>query len=259
MWRLIKTIFHRGWLVIYSYFAWMRKYAKKPSKYPMDIRYKKLRNLILKINKSFKVKLIVTGLENIPDSTFCCVANHMSGFDPLAFIAANPVPTTFVAKKELEHIPFISKCVKGLEGDFLDRDDLKQSLKLMLNVQKDLKENKHNWLIFPEGTRIKDQMGLVGDFHSGTFRAPMRANATIVPVALYGTFRVIKFKKKFKKYPVFVSFLKPITPEEYQSLTTEQVSQLAHDSIQKEISFSLRKKDQQIMMEDKKYIFNKII
>ena len=59
--------------------------------------------------------------------------------------------------------------------------------------------------------------------------------------------------------PVFVSFLKPITPEQYQNLTTEQVSQLIHDNIQREISFNLRLKDHQLMIKNKKYKFNKII
>ena len=82
-----------------------------------------------------------------------------------------PFVSLLPMEKELEDKPFAGKVITGIDGLFLDRNDLKQSLRIMMKVEDDLKNRKDkNWIIFPEGTRNKDPMKNVKEFHHGTFR-----------------------------------------------------------------------------------------
>lgn len=240
----------------------INKYVKKPEKYPFDVRYKNLSKTVYKVAKGLRVIYDITGLENLPkDSKYCMMSNHISSFDPLAMLSILENPTTFVAKKEVEDFFVIGNAVKSVDGLFMDREDLKQSLKVMLKVQSDLKEGNRNWLIYPEGTRLHDSLKLVGEFHSGTFRAPIKANVPIVPICIYGTNRVLKLKPEMKKYVISISILPPIFPDDYHGLTTEEVASICHSNIQQELTYNVRIRNHKAMSKynKKKYKFNEII
>lgn len=249
-----------GFPILRDYFLWMRKHAKHPEKYPFDIRYKKVRKLLLTLNKGFNADIHIEGLENLPEETCCIVCNHLSAYDPLALICAMEKPCTFVAKKELENKPFAGKVIKGIDGLFLDRKDLKQQLRIMMKVEADLKKKEKNWIIFPEGTRNKDALKNIPSFHHGTFRPAVKAGVPIIPVAIYGSFRILKRKPTFKKYPIHIKFLKPIYPNEYQNMSTQQIAEICHEMIEKAVSFDLRKKDHLEMTKCcKNYKYNEIL
>ena len=256
-----RAVLIAGGPILWDYFAWMRKFSKKQDQIPFPIRYNKLRKLLKTLSKGFNVTYHVEGLENIPEETSYIVANHLSAFDPVALLCVMDKPATFVAKKELENKPFAGKVITGIEGLFLDRQDLKQSLRIMMKVEADLKERKDkNWIIFPEGTRNKDPIKRVKAFHHGTFRPAVKAGVPIVPVAMYGTFRVLKRKPTFKQYPVWIKFLKPIYPEEYKDMSTQEIADLCRDKIEQVISFELRKKDHEEMKKHcKNYKFNEVL
>ena len=256
-----KAVCVAGGAIIWDYFAWMRKYAKHPEKYPFSVRYKKVQKLLQRLSRGFNVDFHVEGLEKLPEETSCIVSNHLSAYDPVSLIAVMDKPCTFVAKKELLNKPFAGKIIKGIDGEFIDRDDLKQSLRLMMKVEDDLKNHKEkNWIIYPEGTRNRDPMKNVKEFHHGTFRPAVKANVPIIPVATYGTFRVLKRKPAYKKYPVWIKFLDPIYPEDYKDMKTPEIAKMVEERIEQAISFDLRKKDHVEMAKiDKKYRFNKII
>lgn len=255
-----KAVLYAGGPILWDYFAWMRKHAKNPEKYPFEHRYKKIQKLLKQLSKGFNVEYYVEGMEKMPEETCYIVSNHLSAYDPVALICVMDKPCTFVAKKELEKKPFAGKVITGIEGLFLDRQDLKQSLRVMMKVEEDLKKNNNkNWIIFPEGTRNRDQMKNLKEFHHGTFRPAVKAGIPIQPVAMYGTFRVLKRKPAYKKYPVFIKFLDPIYPEQYNGMSTQEIAKLCQDKIEQAVSFDLRKKDHLEMPKyAKKYRFNKI-
>lgn len=246
--NVIKTILLQGPRIIVSYFLWMRKYAKKKEKYHIKLKYNRLRKLCLRIFKSLNGELDVKGLENVPHQTVCFVSNHINLSDPLIYIVALNAPTTFVCKKEIASYPFVAKCVEDIEGEFIDRNNLKESLRTMMKVEASLKEGTKNWLIFPEGTRNKDSRALLLDFHHGTFRAPMKAEVPIIPCAIYGTHRLVSKKYKFKKYPVYLEFGKPLMPEEYKSMSTVEVANMMHSKIQQMMSYHARQEDKKALV-----------
>lgn len=262
MFHYTKAVLRAAPSIFVTYFFYLKRWAKNIAKYPRELRFSKLRQLSKKIVRALNIELNVFGLENLPtDSNFFLVSNHMSICDPLPYIVSHEKPVAFVGKIELLKTPFVPAAMKVIESDFIDRDNLRQSLKVMLKVEEDLKKHEKSWMIFPEGTRIRDQLMRVAEFHHGTFRPAIKANVPIVPAAIYGSFRVLKKKPQFKKYPVSVSFLKPLTPEEYQGMNTSDVAALLRDNIQREITYHLRPLDHKIMSEskDKSYRFTQVL
>ena len=258
----IKAVFRVGGKILFDYFAWMRKYSKHPEKYPYELRYQKLRKLLVKLSNAMDVEYHVEGLENLPEGKCLIICNHLAAYDPLALISIMEKPVTFVAKKELTKAPFVGRIIKSIEGLFIDRKDLKQSLRVMMKVEESLKgDDIQNWMIYPEGTRNKDPMKNMNRFHHGTFRPGTKAGVPIVPVAIYGTFRVLKAHPDFKKYPVHIKILKPVMPDEYESIATPDLAAMVQGMIQREVDFDLRKKDHLEMKKigSKHYRFNQIL
>ena len=200
MFHYSKALLRVGPRIIATYLFRIKKWARHLDKYPRELRFAKFRYLIKKICDALQTDIEIFGLENLlTDRNFCMVCNHMSAFDPLPCMVAYPKPLTFVGKKELSKAPFVPKAMKVIEGEFIDRDDLRQSLKVMLKVEDDLKKGEKSWMIFPEGTRIRDQLLPVGDFHHGTFRPAIKAKVPIIPAAIYGSFRVFKKRPQYKR------------------------------------------------------------
>ena len=241
--NLIRAVFKAGWRIPLCYIAWMKRYANHPDKYPIDLKYRKLRKIVTQVTYGLDMDVIVSGKENVPNVTCAYFSNHIAAVDPLPIITTLERPMAFLAKTELEHTPIASTGIKDIEGLFLKRDDLKQSLRTMMKIEEELKSENKNWLIFPEGTRNKDDRANLLEFHHGTFRPAMKAGVPIVPIAIFGTQRVFDKVSKFKKYPVHLTFLKPILPEEYKDLSTQDVAALVQSRIQAELEYKSRKKD----------------
>ena len=238
------------------------RWAKHLDKYPPELRFPHFKDIAKRVADALNVDLEVFGLDNLPkEGNFFMVSNHLSAFDPIPMLMTVNYPTAFVGKMELTKVPLLKTAMKALEVECIDRDNLRQSLKVMLKVEEDLRKGQKSWMIFPEGTRIRDQLLPVAPFHHGTFRPATKAGVPILPVAMYGGFRVFKKKPQFKKYPVSISFLKPMMPEDYEHLHTSDIAEIMHDEIQREITYHLRPLDHKIMSEakDKKYRFNQIL
>ena len=98
-------------------------------------------------------KVTVIGEENVPkDQAVLYVANHRSYFDILLTYSRCPIRTGYVAKKEMEHYPLLSNWMHNLYCLFLDREDIKQGLKTILQAA-DYVKSGISVCIFPEGTR----------------------------------------------------------------------------------------------------------
>ncbi len=260
MWHILRAALLMAPRIIWSYFAWMISYSKKKKNIPVEKRYKVTRKIITKACRALKYETMVQGKENIPEGVCCFFSNHQGAADPLTYFDALDKPITFVAKKEIEKLPFVGKVFSSDLGLFLDRADLKQSLRVMMKVQDSLSRGEISWVIFPEGTRNRDHMGLLLPFHHGTFRPAMKAGVPIVPTVVYGGFRILNTKHNYKRYPTYIKFLPAIYPEEYQGKTTEEVASIVQSRVQKELSFVARKIDHERMLKlkDKYYRVNRI-
>lgn len=200
-------------------------------------RYFAMQNLIRGLLKRLKVEVIVNGLERLPTSpSYLLCPNHQSFMDALCLISVSDQLTSFVAKKESAKYVLVGKVISILEGKFLDRDNLRQEIKVMQSVKQSLREDNIKWAIYPEGTRSKDKDFKLNEFKPGAFKMAMSTGVDIYPVAMWGSFRILNPKhNKLKKQPVFISILPPLTQSDYENLSTVEVSAIVQSRIENEI------------------------
>ena len=212
-----------GVMIIFYDLFFFKPYARHPEKYPLEKRYRRLRELTLAILKSFKVELHVEGKEYLTPKDgekTLFVSNHLSEADPLILIALSEKPISFVAKEESMKMPFVGTCIRILQGVPIDRHNLMNQLseiKKIVNFIKD--EDTPNVVIFPEGTRNKHPENPCLEFKGGSLKMAYMGKVSITPISLYGTFRVLSLKHFLRRYPVYVKIDKPISKEEYTSIT----------------------------------------
>lgn len=128
----------------------------------------------------------VEGLENIPKDTACVfVCNHRSYYDIPLLLACLNKPYGILAKEELEKIPLLNRWMKLLGCVFVQRDDVRASVRA-LNDATAIVESGKSFVIFPEGTRYKGEEGGAGEFKAGAFRIAIKTGAPVVPVAMTG-------------------------------------------------------------------------
>ena len=171
------------------------------------------------------VKTTFKGFENIPkDQPVLFVANHQSMFDIIIVYGHLPYLTGFVAKDSLKKVPLLSTYMKRLYCVFLNRNDLRAGLQMILTACDHIRSGV-SILIFPEGTRNRsgDETAL-GPFHDGSFKIAQKTGCPIIPISVNNTSKV--FEDHFpsiKKAPVVVEFGEPVsfadlTPEERKNI-----------------------------------------
>ena len=157
-------------------------------------------------------RVTVIGEENVPkDQAVLYVANHRSYFDILLTYSRCPGRTGYVAKKEMERYPLLSNWMRNLYCLFLDREDIKQGLKTILQAA-DYVKSGISVCIFPEGTRNKnsDELDML-PFHEGSFKVAAKANCPIIPMAISGSADIWEAHfPKIKKTHVILEYGKPI-------------------------------------------------
>jgi 1-acyl-sn-glycerol-3-phosphate acyltransferase len=158
-------------------------------------------------------KKTVIGLENIPkDEAVLYVANHRSYFDIIVGYTSVPNLTGFVAKKEMQKVPFIRVWMRYLNCLFLDRDDIREGLKMVLDGVALVKNGYSIW-ISPEGTRNQGKDLL--PFKEGSLKIAEKSGCAIIPVALSNTDAQLEKQTPWvKSAHVIIEFGKPIYPKD---------------------------------------------
>ena len=162
------------------------------------------------------VKITVLGDENVPkDTPVLYIGNHRSYFDILLTYVRCPIRTGYVAKKEMEKWPLLSNWMRYLHCLFLDRNDIKQGLKTILDAVEKVKSGI-SICIFPEGTRSKNENELdMLAFHEGSFKIATRAKCPVIPIALNNTADIFEAHlPRIRPTHVVIEYGKPIYPEE---------------------------------------------
>lgn len=203
----------------------------------LTLRYNQARNLLTGLNRRLRIEIIPTGLQRLPaDPSFVMTPNHQSFMDSLCLIQFMEQQAAFVAKKETKNFILVGKVLTSIDGVYLDRDNLRQEIKLMQEIRTSLKTENKKWVIFPEGTRSKDVDHRVGEFKPGSLKMAMSAGVDIYPVAMWGSFRILNFKENsLKKFPVFIHIFNPITPEMYEGMTTSELAPMIRNMIQEKL------------------------
>ena len=226
--RIALMVIRNFWKVPGAYWR-LCHYAKHTEQYEEQEKYKHIQYIFQTAIQSGNIDLKVYGQEFIPkENGFMLYANHQGLFDILAIIATCDNPIGAVLKKELYSIPFIKQLVDCTFSFPMDRDNVRQSLTVIRDVIKEIKKGR-NYLIFPEGTRSRQENRLL-EFHGGSFQCAIKTKCPVVPVALVDTYKVFD-KKGSRQVQVQIHYLPPVLYEEYQGLTTTQLAELVHSRI----------------------------
>ena len=230
--RIIMMVFRNLFLVPYM---WIRLcyHASHVDKYKEEQHYELLKYITHRANKGGNVTIDAYGVENIPDENgFMFFPNHQGLYDVLAILDVCPKPFSVVAKKEIANIQFLKQVFACMKAYMIDRDDIKQSLQVIINVTNEVK-NGRNYLIFPEGTRSKNGNELL-EFKGGSFKAATKAKCPIIPVALIDSFKPFDTNTT-SQVTVQVHFLKPLYYEDYKDMNTKEIAALVRERIQSTI------------------------
>ena len=215
----------------------LSRYAKHPERYPEAERWAHVQKIMSWVVQTGNVDLQVYGKENIPqDGSFMLYANHQGMFDVVALAATCDRPLGAVYKKELKNVPVLKQILESTLSFDMDREDVRQSLTVIQNVIKEVQSGR-NYLIFPEGTRSKNG-NVMGEFHSGSFRAAVKAKCPIVPAAFIDSFKVLD-QRGSAPVTVKMYYLEPIRYEEYASLKTVELAELVKGRIANTIEAGL--------------------
>lgn len=213
---------------------WLFRYSNKRHTFPKERKYAFIRKVLPRITGRGKVKMIVKGVDKLPkEENFIMYPNHQGLFDTLTMLQKIPVPFSPVVKKECEHTFLLSNVLRCLEAEFMDREDIRQSMKVIQSVAARVK-NGENFVIYPEGTRSRQGNNML-EFKAGAFKAAMIAKCPIVPVALIDCFKPFDIPS-IKKVTVQAYILEPIPYEEYSGLKSHEISAIVQERIRQKIT-----------------------
>jgi len=164
--------------------------------------------------RSFGVKLLVDGIENIPEEPSIIMYNHQSSFDILAFCAGLPFEWRAMMKKEVARMPFVGWVPKLSGHYFVARDGSSRDSSEIRKIVQRLK-NGPSVLIAPEGTRSKD--GKLLPFKEGGFMIAMISKVPVVPMVISGGNNILP-KDSFRLNPGYMN-IKILPPIYIESLS----------------------------------------
>ena len=212
--RIIMMVL-RNILLVPWMWAKLCYHASHVDKYTEEEHYRMLQFITHRANKGGNVTIDAHGLENIPEENgFMFFPNHQGLYDVLALVDVCPKPFSVVAKKEVENVPFLKQVFKCMKAYMMDRNDIRQSLQVIVNVTNEVK-NGRNYLIFPEGTRNRNESELdLLPFHEGSFKIATKAGCPIVPIAIHNSAGIFEAQfPKMRPAKVIVEYGEPIYPD----------------------------------------------
>ena len=144
--------------------------------------------------------------------------NHQSNFDIIALLKGIKRRHGYVSKKELDHIFLLSDAMRLIKCEFMDRTDVRQSVKVISSAAKTAATG-HLMVIFPEGTR--EINASVGTFKAGSFKLAQKAKAAIIPITIFNSYEV---EKRFpRRTKIKIKVHQPMTYDMYSHLSTNEI------------------------------------
>ena len=144
------------------------------------------------------VRIVVRGEERIRDPRgILYLANHASMFDIWALMGWLPGQLRFVGKKEINYVPVLGWLWKYSGNIPIDRKTPKKYMESLEKARRTIVDG-NCIVMYPEGTRTPD--GRLQEFKRGPFSLALKAGATIVPVTINGSYRLMR-KGSFRIEP----------------------------------------------------------
>lgn len=178
-------------------------------------------------------KVIAIGEDRIPtDTAVLYVGNHRSYYDIILTYLRVPRLTGYVAKKEIEKVPILKNWMRNLHCLFLDRKDIRQGLKTILEAV-ELVKSGISVTIFPEGTRSREPDVML-PFHAGSFKIADKGDVPIVPICIVNSSALWEDQfPRMKKATVIIEYCEPIYMKDLSKEDKKNIADYVSDIIQK--------------------------
>ena len=161
------------------------------------------------------------------DQPVLYIGNHRSYFDVVVSYALVPNLTGYIAKKQILKVPVLGQWMKNLDCLFLDRDDLRQGMEVILEAIEKIR-NGISICIYPEGTRNNTDQTLL-PFKKGSFKIAQRTGCALIPVTVNNT------RDIFESHPWYIRpqhvIIEYGTPIYYNKLEKEDQKNI-HETVQ---------------------------
>ena len=219
-----------NFIKIVVYYPKMVYMAFHREKYTEDQMYDYCLKMITFAIEESRLRVESYGLENIPEKDgFYICSNHQEKFDPLAIWYTFPRHVGVILDDAVTHRPFIREVCRLIKSKRLHKRNTHSVVKAYTEITKDLKAGE-NYMVFPEGG-YEQEPGKLGEFMPGSFKSPQRAHCPILPVAIVDSYKI--FDRGFHTTaPIQVHYLKPISPDEYDGMSTCEIAELVKARIQ---------------------------
>ncbi|MDB4951677.1 MAG: plsC [Gemmatimonadetes bacterium] len=154
--------------------------------------------------------VVLHGEEHVrADGARVIVSNHVSWFDVFALASVVPGPYAFVAKKELEAVPFFGRAWKAAGHVSIDRSDRSKAIASLRRAGERIRAERSAVIIFPEGTRSRT--GRLQPFKKGAFMLAVEAGVPVVPTVVVGSYDIMRPDTwKVRPSTIHLHFCEPI-------------------------------------------------
>ena len=175
-------------------------------------------------------RVTVEGLEKVDTAKAqVYVVNHLSALDVPVLYQNLPFQFRILAKRELFRYPFMGWHLRRSGQIPVDLENPKKSIRSLNHAVDAIKSNMA-LVIFPEGGRSEN--GQLQPFMGGAFFAAIRAQASIVPMALVGTYETLKMNTwHIKPRPIRLLVGDPIPTVGLKVRDTEALAQKAREVV----------------------------
>ena len=186
VWETIYGIYAAGVFFVWLVLSWLLVLVMPPGRAAARMASAALRLYFRLIG----CRIHMEGEEHVDAYGACIyVSNHTSYFDVPAVMALFKTNYHFLAKNEINDMPFVGTFLRKLGHFAFERSKLRARSRQAEQMEKALLRGE-SLFVFAEGT-FTAQPG-VRPFQLGAFRAAVRTGRPIVPVVLRGTRRFLR-------------------------------------------------------------------
>ncbi|SPO31876.1 related to SLC1 - 1-acyl-sn-gylcerol-3-phosphate acyltransferase [Ustilago trichophora] len=186
------------------------------------------------------IRFIVEGEEHFSStSPAVVVGNHQTAMDILYLGRIFPGHASIMAKKELQYVPLLGQFMSLSGAVFINRKNLKDSIKAFQQVGETMNRKKLSLWIFPEGTRSGLATPDLLPFKKGAFHLAIQAGVPVIPVVCENYNRLFDSKSRFESGTIRIKVLPPIPASH---LTAQDAAHLT-ESVRTQMLTELRNMD----------------
>ena len=188
--------------------------------YPACVNY--VLGLLLAMSR---IRVHVSGMEQLPAGRFLLVCNHRSNYDPIAIgWALRKTELAFVSKPSNLRIPMVGAFLHKSCYLAIDRENDREALKTILAAIDLVRRDVVSVAIFPEGTRHAAEEML--PFRNGAFKVAQRGGCPVVVCAIRGT-DTVHHRAPWHHTDVYLDILTVLDADAVRRMKTNEIGELA--------------------------------